>query len=51
VSLYKYLVPERFDVLRNAKVRFSQPMALNDPFEMKPYFEGMASDLFLRQFF
>lgn len=51
MSLYKYLVTERFDVLRNAKVRFSQHMALNDPFEMKPYFEGLASDLFLTQFF
>jgi hypothetical protein len=51
MSLYKYLVPERFDVLRNAKIRFSQHMALNDPFEMKPYFEGLASDLFLTQFF
>jgi hypothetical protein len=26
-------------------------MALNDPFEMKPYFDGLASDLFLTQFF
>jgi hypothetical protein len=51
MSLYKYLVPERFDVLRNAKIRFSQHMALNDPFEMKPYFDGLTSDLALRQFF
>ena len=51
MSLYKYLLPERIDVLRNAKIRFSQHMALNDPFEMKPYFEGLASDLFLTQFF
>lgn len=51
MSLYKYLVPEWFDVLRSARIRFSQQMALNDPFEMKPYFEGLASDLFLTRFF
>jgi hypothetical protein len=51
MSLYKYLVPGRFDVLQNARIRFSQHMALNDPFEMKPYFDGLASDLSLKQFF
>ena len=51
MSLYKYLVPERFDVLQNGRIRFSQHMALNDPFEMKPYFDRLASDLFLTEFF
>ena len=51
MSLYKYLVPERFDVLQNGRIRFSQHMALNDPFEMKPFFDGVASDVFLTQFF
>lgn len=44
-------MPERFDILKNAKIRFSQHKALNDPFEMKPYFEGLASNSFLTQFF
>lgn len=31
--LYKYLSPARIDVLENLKIRFTQPCALNDPFE------------------
>lgn len=31
--LYKYAGPERVDALRERRVRFSQPSALNDPFE------------------
>lgn len=31
--LYKFLSPERIDVLQNLKVRFTQPCELNDPFE------------------
>jgi hypothetical protein len=30
---YKYLPPERIDVLKNRSIRFSQPIVLNDPFE------------------
>lgn len=31
--VYKYLRPERIDVLKNSLIRFTQPAALNDPFE------------------
>jgi hypothetical protein len=31
--LYKYVVPERIDVLREKRIRFTQPCFLNDPFE------------------
>lgn len=31
--LYKYYGPERLDVAQSLRVRFSQPAALNDPFE------------------
>lgn len=31
--LYKYLNPHRADVIENLSIRFSQPSALNDPFE------------------
>lgn len=34
--LYKYLIPDRVDVLKNLKIRFTQPKALNDPFESMP---------------
>lgn len=35
--LYKYLTPDRIDVLQNCMVRYTQPGAFNDPFEVKPY--------------
>lgn len=40
-KLYKYLPLERLDVLGNRLIRFSQPSALNDPFELKPVFEDL----------
>jgi hypothetical protein len=38
MTLYKYFTPERIDVLSKARIRFTQPNALNDPFELKPFF-------------
>ena len=44
---YKYLPPERINILQNRLIRFTQPSALNDPFEGRPNFhattEGFAS--------
>ena len=34
--LYKYLPPERIDVLENLKIRFSPLKSLNDPYESRP---------------
>jgi len=34
--VYKYVVPERIDVLEHSRIRFTQPAALNDPFETLP---------------
>lgn len=39
--LYKYLTGERIDVLRNGTVRFTQPSALNDPFEHAAKLDGV----------
>lgn len=36
MSLYKYLHPDRIDVLENCQICFSSPLNLNDPFELKP---------------
>jgi hypothetical protein len=36
--IYKYLPPSRIDVLENSRIRFTQPAALNDPFETFPCF-------------
>lgn len=39
--LYKYVAPERVDVIENRLIRFSQPGALNDPYEASVIFERM----------
>ena len=43
MSLYKYLTPDRLDVLKHLLIRFTQPTALNDPFEFRPLVEGFSS--------
>jgi hypothetical protein len=51
VSLYKYLSPERFDVISNHRIRFSQPVVFNDPFEAKPYCSAFAeNDLLIKAY-
>jgi len=42
--LYKYCGPARLDVLQRERIRFTQPAALNDPFELRPYFDQIAPD-------
>ena len=42
--LYKYLSPERVDVLRKCHIRYTQPKAFNDPFEVSIYLEKLADD-------
>ena len=36
--LYKYVVPDRIDVLKNGLIRFTQANALNDPYDVNPNF-------------
>ena len=45
---YKYVSAERIDILQNRLIRFTQPNAMNDPFEAQPHFyalgkKGLAS--------
>ena len=40
---YKYAPEERTDILQNRLIRFTQPFALNDPFEAKPHFYKLGS--------
>ena len=48
--LYKYLAPERIDVLQKRLVRFTPPGAFNDPFEFRPVLKTLASDSQFQQF-
>ena len=48
MDFYKYVPEERIDILQNRLIRFTQPLALNDPFEARPDFytlgkKGLAS--------
>lgn len=43
MSLFKYLHPDRVDVLSGQAIRFSSPAVLNDPFELKPHLAALAS--------
>ena len=49
MSLYKYLSPERLDVLQNLRVRFTQPGEQNDPFELRPVVNRFRSPDVARQ--
>lgn len=41
MTLFKYVGPERIDVISNLEIRFTQPDALNDPFELQPHFDSI----------
>lgn len=42
MTLFKYLPPERADVLQTRQFRYSPPAVFNDPFEARPHFTGLA---------
>ena len=52
MSLYKYVSPTiGIKIIENKKIRFSQIKALNDIFEMKPHYEQLAPDEFIKGMF
>lgn len=50
-KLYKYVIPGRIDILKNQLIRFTQPSALNDPFELQPIFGDLFSENELNDMF
>jgi Protein of unknown function (DUF2971) len=44
MTLYKYLTADRADILELGLIRYSQPIYLNDPFEMTPQFGELLTD-------
>ena len=50
MMIYKYLNSDRIDVLRNSRIRFTQPAALNDPFEFYPCWEKVQKAIVERVF-
>jgi hypothetical protein len=49
MTVYKYVHPDRVDILINGKIRFTQANALNDLFELRPYFDSLAPQSLLEQ--
>ncbi len=47
---YKYVSAERIDILQNRLIRFTQPNAMNDPFEAKPHFYKLGSEAFAKNY-
>jgi hypothetical protein len=43
MRLYKYVSPERTDMLKNGLIRFTQPTSFNDPFETFPYLQSLGN--------
>jgi hypothetical protein len=50
MNIYKYLHPDRVDVLESLRIRFSPAVSMNDAFELKPLTKGWASPEFARPF-
>ena len=50
MSLYKYVAPERADILKNGVIRFTQPSAFNDAFETFPCFTAGLPDEYIQDF-
>ena len=44
MALYKYVIPDRMDILESALIRLTQPFVFNDPFECFPYIKEVAHD-------
>lgn len=45
MKVFKYLVPDRIDILENKNIRFTQARYLNDPFESLPFISKLMSEI------
>ena len=39
--LYKYLAPERIDILTSGFIMLTRPHLFSDPFELSPHYESL----------
>lgn len=49
-SLFKYLGPDRVDLLQNLEIAFTPPGNFNDPFEMSPRISGLEDCIMIEKF-
>jgi len=45
MKVFKYLAPDRIDILENKNIRFTQAKYLNDPFESLPFISKLMSEI------
>ena len=50
-KIYKYVVPERIDILENLQIRVTQPKYLNDLFDLSISFKKIIPDELYNQYF
>lgn len=51
VKIYKYVSENRVSILKDGLIRFSQPQAFNDPFELRPHVSDISDDSYLDEVF
>ncbi|GAB3202198.1 hypothetical protein ABID22_003822 [Pontibacter aydingkolensis] len=51
MELFKYLSPERIDVLENQALRFTQANYLNDPFEHMPFVSKIIDEAYTKKLY
>jgi Protein of unknown function (DUF2971) len=49
IPLYKYVPPERVDILENQKIAFTPPQRFNDPFDIHPTFKIIRNRAYARR--
>jgi hypothetical protein len=50
MKIFKYLAPDRIDVLKNQTLRFTQANYLNDPFENLPFISQVMDEGYNNKF-
>lgn len=49
MELYKYVSENRMSIIKDGLIRFTQPQAFNDPFELKPYISTVAKESYIEE--
>ena len=50
MALYKYVIPDRIDILEHSLIRLTQPFVFNDPFECFPYIKEVTHGERVREY-
>ena len=48
-AIFKYVSPDRIDILKNLQIRFTQPSCFNDPFEAQFCIDGFEDEALIAE--